>query len=973
MKSPLFHTARQFHAWDANVTAIRAGRKQPLHTWKHLLDTRQTFAELSSYNWPIAAGVGVINGLGGWRTFDIDGAVDDRPLRTLLQALGLPDDYAWAWRSGSGEGWAVAIRCEEALPPGILPAKHEDAGVFWGWPTADASTFHHIELRWAQCQTIYPPSCYTYTKKGDPRFGERGPGYQWHGAAPSEPPALVSVARMINAFFAVAPPPPPTLGSVEEQVKAAIRDRFDLIAYAQQAFGGELQRESGGEVRVLGHGGLLVNPDKQTWFNHSEQLGGDCFDLVAYATYRTTVKNLHGKSAEILQHTADVAGVRLPQRTTPRVDPARRTPTEARPVALPMLHSFPALPAAAQLAPQAAAGACDWLDRYIDFSRRWSPRSFDGFHTATALWLLSTIAARRVALHFGKVRYPSLYIALTSRTSLYAKSSAAEIGSATLAATGLRHLLAPDDSTPQAFISTLATRLPKEYALLSLEQQHAARQRLAFAAQKGWFYDEFGQKLSAMMKDGGFMADFRGLLRRFDDCPLAYEYATIGRGSDVVQQPYLALLANMTPADVQPFARRGAALGGDGFFARFAFITPPPDAPRLRGRFPPGERIIPQAIIEPLVCWHERLGIPDVLVTTNKDEEGKPTGRDDLSVMREEPQWCTFGEGVLDAFYTYHEALLDLIEAGVSADLDGNYTRLAEKALRIAMLLASLENDGRIELRHWARAQQITESWREMLHHLVDQLAQAEPSADSVLEERVITLLERQPSWTARDVGRHLHISTAEATHMLESLVRAGAVAVRHTGRTTLYELLIPSRQQVQRVADVALSPASQPSHNTKDAEVSHDEVFGDRSDSATAATAAELDWLTNESVAAVALSPASQPSHLPDEGVELSQDTAFSDRSDSATVATVAELDWPRDESVADVTPSQASQGSQHDDATYAEHTTQPQLRVDLNYVRHLLAIGDEASLKAVRVHCILRRVDYDAVVAATEKEIET
>ena len=31
--------------------------------------------------------------------------------------------------------------------------------------------------------------------------------------------------------------------------------------------------------------------------------------------------------------------------------------------------------------------------------------------------------------------------------------------------------------------------------------------------------DEFGQKVSAMMREGSFMADFRGLLRKFDDCP----------------------------------------------------------------------------------------------------------------------------------------------------------------------------------------------------------------------------------------------------------------------------------------------------------------------------------------------------------------------------------------------------------------------------------------------------------------------
>ena len=162
MSQNYYDIARWLHSLGANVNAIRVGRKAPLNNWKHLQEVRQSREELESYPWPKAVGIGVINGRGGWRTYDIDVSPDDVPLRVLLTTLGLADDYPWVWRSGSGEGWVIAVRCDEELPFGVLPAKKKESGVFWGWPAHDDGLpFHHVELRWAHCQTIYPPSLYT--------------------------------------------------------------------------------------------------------------------------------------------------------------------------------------------------------------------------------------------------------------------------------------------------------------------------------------------------------------------------------------------------------------------------------------------------------------------------------------------------------------------------------------------------------------------------------------------------------------------------------------------------------------------------------------------------------------------------------------------------------------------------------------------------------------------------------------------
>ena len=462
---------------------------------------------------------------------------------------------------------------------------------------------------------------------------------------------------------------------------------------------------------------------------------------------------------------------------------------------------MPELPAYAMLDEALGASACPWLDRYIDFSRAWSPRAFDAFHEACGLWLLSTVAARRVTLQLGHPRYTSLYLALVARSSLYTKSTAAEIAIATLHAAGLDWLLAADDSTPQRFIHDLAVSShagdsgpPDEWACL----------RQAFAAQRGWYYEEFGQHLDAMARDHGAMAQFRSILKRFDDGRDRYELATLSRGSELVERPYLALLACMTPADMRPLARLGAALWHDGYLARFAFVTPL-STNHSRAPFPPGVRVIPADIVEPLRAWHNQLGTPP-LADPALRAEGMTAAillvlpePGDVAYPSFDPhvrkgfdfsppqQQCSGTPEVYDAFYRYHNALLELAGHAASADLDASYARHAEKALRVAMLLASIDNAGQIELRHWARAQAIAERWRSGLHALVAQLNEAPPSQRRLMEQRILDVVSRKKNPTATDVTNYIrNLSTSEAQRILNSLVKAGILETEPTYKGTL-------------------------------------------------------------------------------------------------------------------------------------------------------------------------------------------
>jgi hypothetical protein len=458
-------------------------------------------------------------------------------------------------------------------------------------------------------------------------------------------------------------------------------------------------------------------------------------------------------------------------------------------------RNVPPLPAYGRLPEDLGRDACRWLDDYVRFSQTWSPRSFDGFHEACGLWLLSTVAARRVVVHYGRPRYTNLYFLLAGRTTMHAKSSATDIARQLLRACELDYLLAADEATPQAFVRALAGGgQPLNFDHMEKDQRLAAEMRLGFCGQRGWYAEEFGSWLASMTRTDGVMADFRGLLRKLDDCPPDYSRSTIARGDEVIHRPYLALIANLTPADLRPVAKKGTQLWGDGFLARFAFVTPPRDEV-LTAQFPKGQRPHPPELTAPLVEWHQRLGLPRVEVENQMVRDGNPTGEKLVTIEPPGPQVCTLADDVWDALHRYNTGVLEIAQGSELTDLDGNYGRLHEKALRVATLLASLENGGEIELRHWARAQEVAERWRLYAHRLYEQVTELEASPQAEIEDKVLDAVRRwqgtakyPEGLTANEIGRFLRgLSSGEAKYYADQLVDAGVLANQKRGRAIRY------------------------------------------------------------------------------------------------------------------------------------------------------------------------------------------
>lgn len=772
MATDLAGFARQLHTWGANVTAIKPGTKRPLHKWQQWQEARQTEQELNTLPFRQAAAVGVVNGSGWFRCVDIDAPKDEngRPLYqvsesiliTMLEAMGLPLDYQWSYASGSGAGWGFVVRCQEELSTDWAM---DEKGVYIGLPKFGFQ-FDHVELRWRSGQTVIDGQHPT------------GVGYRWRlGERPFVAPAMVPANRVVAGFEAVATwktavanenSPVVFANGNNPYATGALNNAIQQVSTAPSGNRNNTLFQQTASLTELANGGELTHDTVQQGMQRAGLAAGLPEDEVL-ATITSAVNHVGEK--------------------------ARNAPKEETAVSSEPLPNFLPLPAHAYLDPVLGAAACPWLDEYIAFSREMSPRGYAGFHEAVGLWLLSTITARRLVVRLGtKSFYPNLYIALCAFTTLYAKTTTARIGIDVLTQAGLSHLLLPNDLTPQAFINHLGCNLRSDYGDLSPDEQRLERQRLQFAGQKGWFYEEFGRMVSAMMRETGYMADFRGLLRSFDDNPPVYEYKTMTR-HDKVMQPYLALLVNMTPADIRPYAKSGSPLWGDGFWARWAFITPPPHHPPQYGRFPDSQVNIPAQLLNPLRQWHESLGIPTVNVTPIHDEEGKPTGKYQAYRESIEPTSCQLGEGVLNAFYAYHDSLVQLAGEqvdGGNTDLMGNYGRLAEKALRIAMLLAGVSNGNRLELCHWARGQTIAERWRTNLHHLAEQVAAPAPSQERELQDKVAAVLQRHGVMTAAEIARHIrNVSSPEVEQLCRRLIGSGALveAEKTTRNTTRYRL----------------------------------------------------------------------------------------------------------------------------------------------------------------------------------------
>lgn len=452
------------------------------------------------------------------------------------------------------------------------------------------------------------------------------------------------------------------------------------------------------------------------------------------------------------------------------------------------------------LDPMLACGACPWLDDgYVPFSRKWSPRAPEIHHVGCGLWVLSTIAMRRVAAKEGRtVQYTPLSLQLVAPSSVWGKTTTARIAVDLLERLGLGWILSPSMITPEKLLKNLAGRcVPENYEVLDEWQKEIVRLKLAHSGQRGWYYAEFGQLLREMADSKGRNALFKAILLRMDDCEMTAQYDTIGRDLEEIELPYLAVLGTMTPECMKPYSGSESPLWGDGFYARFAFCCVPLNRKKTQRdleneQFPSDEGHFPAQILQPLRGFHERLGLRWCGIVPIDNEKGKgdkyrvvrgPIEEYPLTVLSLHPS-------ARKALNDYGNALALRAQDEDLAQFRSYYSRLRAKTLRMATLFAALQECGCVEIRHIARAQQIAEQFRQSIHQLGAHLSQGY-SSSKMLDDKVLQLLrEKNMPLTAREVSQCIwNLDAKQAREHLDALASSGRITRRDERLTSRYSL----------------------------------------------------------------------------------------------------------------------------------------------------------------------------------------
>lgn len=364
----------------------------------------------------------------------------------------------------------------------------------------------------------------------------------------------------------------------------------------------------------------------------------------------------------------------------------------------PEAEIFPSLPASARLDPELAHGAGWFVDLYCNHALAISPMTPVIFHESAALWLGAVGIARRlkIPMPFGDV-FPNLYILWLALTTLYRKTTALDIGR-DLARKVFGHLIAPQDTTPEALLSDLSGAQPSNFFDMAGTDQELWKAERNFSAQRGLVYDEMSGLLAQAGKD--YNAGLVEAFLRFYDCDPHFSRSTLQRGRVTVRNSYLSILGASTPAAMS-MHMTSERLWANGFWPRFALLTPDSDRPDWQRATKSPE---PTDLRQVLHDLHAKLPTPTW--------PEPPAARDVI-----------LGDDVFAAWENYNRALsYDLLTSDLDSKLWGTYGRLPVQCLKVAMILSALDwtqsNDAApvIELPHLARAISITESWRASAH-----------------------------------------------------------------------------------------------------------------------------------------------------------------------------------------------------------------------------------------------------------------
>lgn len=455
---------------------------------------------------------------------------------------------------------------------------------------------------------------------------------------------------------------------------------------------------------------------------------------------------------------------------------------------------MPPLPATIKLDLERGRSARAWIDKYITYSKYWFPGAPDIWHEGVALWILSTIVARRALMvGAGKPQITALYMVLASKSGS-GKSATIDLGRRVLnqvANLGNR-LVISDKMTAPLLIKEASAQIDPDYEEMDEIDQKAEKDRLRWASRMSWIFDEYGKWLSRMLNPNANPA-YAGL----NELLLSW-HSGYGDGTRSVtgvkaripdRKVYMSVLGCMTVSNVTDLKRFMSMLWRDGTFGRSCILYNPDPVefvPRMERMREAGDDIV-----GPLKTLHNALGEPEVDV--NAVAVGGNGNKKVKYVLdrRYKEEWEIEIEG--EAAEMYQEYMRFMFNIGQNQDavpehLESNYKRFAETAGRIATLLALINNAGNAK---WNRvipaecmhaAIEITERYRQAIHNFYADVTNLDLSQSREQENKVTKYIQNAKGWHTIGRMRNKHLktmSTQEIARALNALVESGEVECR--------------------------------------------------------------------------------------------------------------------------------------------------------------------------------------------------
>lgn len=165
--------------------------KVPKINWEKWQAEEMLLGDIDGLGWNANInGIGAISGINKLRCLDFDKVNDYEVVRKFVSKLGLPSEYQWIVKSGSGKGYHIWFYCDDDSY--IIKVLSGDKS-YYKLQLKENGLCDHIELRWKNCQTVLPPSFHPSGKQYE-FVNLRGSGL------PSQEPFNIGVGKLIEVL-----------------------------------------------------------------------------------------------------------------------------------------------------------------------------------------------------------------------------------------------------------------------------------------------------------------------------------------------------------------------------------------------------------------------------------------------------------------------------------------------------------------------------------------------------------------------------------------------------------------------------------------------------------------------------------------------------------------------------------------------------------------------------------------------------